>query len=92
MDWLGSRYVTCFFCGTCPCCVLISEQNSEAKAVSLRNKEEYKDSTCEDLTCEMKTLCVLWDTDVWSVTNIVLVLKSVDRKRLGKLCRRIAIV
>jgi hypothetical protein len=29
------------------------------QAVSLRSTEEYKKSACEDLTCELKILCVL---------------------------------
>jgi hypothetical protein len=29
------------------------------QAVSLRGTEEYKKSACEDLTCDLKTLCVL---------------------------------
>jgi hypothetical protein len=29
------------------------------QAVSLRSAEEYRKSACEDLTCDMKTLCVL---------------------------------
>jgi hypothetical protein len=29
------------------------------QAVSLRSTEEYKKSACEDLTCDLKTLCVL---------------------------------
>jgi hypothetical protein len=48
MDWLGSHHVTCVFCETYPCCVFISEQNSEAEAVSWRSTGEYKKPTCED--------------------------------------------
>jgi hypothetical protein len=29
------------------------------QAVSSRSTEEYKKSACEDLTCDLKTLCVL---------------------------------
>jgi hypothetical protein len=29
------------------------------QAVSTRSTEEYKKSACEDLTCDLKTLCVL---------------------------------
>jgi hypothetical protein len=48
-------------------------------------KKNYK-SECEDLTCELKTLCVLSYSDIGSVRFevIVPVLKSVDRKRLVK--------
>jgi hypothetical protein len=33
----GSRHMTCVFCDICPICVYISEQNSEAGAVSWRS-------------------------------------------------------
>jgi hypothetical protein len=29
------------------------------QALSLRSTEEYKKSACEDITCDLKTLCVL---------------------------------
>jgi hypothetical protein len=29
IDWLGSSNVTCVFCDACPCCVYVSEPNSE---------------------------------------------------------------
>jgi hypothetical protein len=30
-------------------------------------EEEYKKSTCEDLTCDLKTLCMLQHSDIGSV-------------------------
>jgi hypothetical protein len=54
-------------------------------------KKNYK-SEGEDLTCDLKTLCVLQCGDIWSVTVIVPVLKFVARKGIWKLCRGIAIV
>jgi hypothetical protein len=38
----------------------------------------------EDLAYDLKTLCGLWYSDIWSVTVIVPVLKSVGRKRIVK--------
>ena len=43
---------------------------------------------CEDLTCDLKTLCVLQCTDIWSVTVVVPVLKFIARKSTGKTLQR----
>jgi hypothetical protein len=36
-----------------------ASKQASKQAVSSRNTEEYKKSACEDLTCDLKTLCVL---------------------------------
>jgi hypothetical protein len=61
--------VTCVSCDACPFRGYISKQllarvyikleEYSKQAVSLRSAEEYKKSACEDLTCDLKTLCVL---------------------------------
>jgi hypothetical protein len=58
----------------------ISEQNSEAEAVSWRSTEKYKKSACEDFMCDLNTLCVLQYSDIWSMTVTVPMLKSARRK------------
>jgi hypothetical protein len=40
------------------------------------------------LACELKTLCVLQYSDIWSVIVIVTVLKSIARKRIVKTLQR----
>jgi hypothetical protein len=69
--------VTCVSCDACPFLGLYKWQNSfgfETSQFSVGDshgkfvvEEEYKRSACEDLTCDMKTLCLLWCSDIWSV-------------------------
>jgi hypothetical protein len=71
MDWLDSDHVTCCFVGclyVLQLCKLSVQAGSEQLEVAVaaeaceeqvRSTEEYKKSACEDLTCDLKTLCVL---------------------------------
>jgi hypothetical protein len=36
-----------------------AREQASKRAVSSKSTEEYEKSTCEDLTCDLKTLCVL---------------------------------
>jgi hypothetical protein len=36
-----------------------AREQASKQAESLRGAEEYRKSACKDLTCELKTLCVL---------------------------------
>jgi hypothetical protein len=74
MDWLDSNHVTCVSVGPYPCRLYISDKNFSAQykrpehsgkleqyskqAVNLRSTEEYTKSAYEDLTFDLKTLCV----------------------------------
>jgi hypothetical protein len=63
--------VVCVFYDACPFRCYISKSpggfgavtssgsGRSKQAVSSRSTEEYRKSACEDLTCTLKTLCVL---------------------------------
>jgi ssDNA-binding Zn-finger/Zn-ribbon topoisomerase 1 len=42
-------------------------EQASKQAVSLKSTEVYKKSVCEDLTCDMKILCVIWCSGIGSV-------------------------
>jgi hypothetical protein len=58
------------------------------QAVSLRSTEEYKKPDCEDLTCDLKTLCMQKYSDNWECDLVrfleFLCYKSVARERIVK--------
>jgi hypothetical protein len=56
IDWLDSDHVICVYGRSMsvprPC-------NESRERIGTRSTEEYRKSACEDLTCDLKTLCVL---------------------------------
>jgi hypothetical protein len=75
IDWLDSDHVTCVSCDACPFHGYKGKSpggfragkssssgrstRTSKQAVSSRSTEEYRKSSCEDSTCDLKTLCVL---------------------------------
>jgi hypothetical protein len=66
-DWLDSDHVICVSCDACPFRGYISksQEGSEQLRVVVAAEAHEKvsrsteESACEDLTCDLKTLCVL---------------------------------
>jgi hypothetical protein len=54
--WLDSDQVICVYCRSMSVPRLYNESRER---IGTRSTEEFKRSACEDLTCNLKTVCVL---------------------------------
>jgi hypothetical protein len=61
IDWLDSDHMICIYCKSLSVPRLY---NKSSERIRTRNTEEYKRSACEDLTCDFKTSCAQYYSDI----------------------------